>query len=165
MNDKALSPLRDEIARSVSGAAWHGPALLEAVARLSADEAARRRIPQAHSGWEIALHAGAWMEEVASRLRGNAPGDPARGDWPPVGQATAAAWTAVHAGIVSAHADLDEAMAAFPPGRLDEIVGGPAHDAPSGTGVTFAAMLHGVAQHNAYHAGQIVLLARAAEGE
>jgi len=30
-----------------------------------------------------------------------------------------------------------------------------------GTGVTYAAMLHGLAQHNVYHAGQIMILKRA----
>ena len=46
------------------------------------------------------------------------------------------------------------------PARLHESVG-PARDAPLGTGVTFYGMLHGLIQHDAYHAGQIVLLKRA----
>jgi len=34
-------------------------------------------------------------------------------------------------------------------------------DPPLGSGVPFEVMLHGLAQHNAYHAGQIALLRRA----
>jgi hypothetical protein len=164
MPDSTLSSLCDEIARSVHGEAWHGPALLEALARLTAGEASQRWIPAGHTAWEIALHASAWMGEVASRLRGMPPGEPARGDWPPVAQPTASAWEAVRSDIVASHAELERALAAFPAGRLGQIVGGAANDAPSGAGTTFAITLHGVAQHNAYHAGQIVLLGRAAGG-
>ena len=63
MPDSTLSSLRDEIARSVHGEAWHGPALLEALARLTAGEASQRWIPTGHTAWEIALHASAWMAE------------------------------------------------------------------------------------------------------
>jgi len=34
-------------------------------------------------------------------------------------------------------------------------------EAPLGTGTTFLVMLHGVAQHDAYHAGQMKLLRKA----
>ena len=54
----------------------------------------------------------------------------------------------------------EEALAALPPARLDAVVGGE-RDAPLGAGVTYRVMLHGVAQHDAYHGGQMSLLRRA----
>jgi hypothetical protein len=44
---------------------------------------------------------------------------------------------------------------------LDEPVG-MTRDAPLGTGFSYYVMLHGLAQHDAYHTGQIMLLKRAA---
>ncbi|HEU5170363.1 MAG TPA: hypothetical protein VFU46_07490 [Gemmatimonadales bacterium] len=44
--------------------------------------------------------------------------------------------------------------------RLDDVVGA-ARDAPTGSGVSCYVMLHGLAQHDAYHLGQISLLKRA----
>ena len=56
---------------------------------------------------------------------------------------------------------LDRTLASFPPAKLGDIVGGAERDAPTGTGVTYAAMLHGLAQHNAYHGGQVAMLRKA----
>jgi hypothetical protein len=48
-------------------------------------------------------------------------------------------------------------------GGLDEPVGRP-RDRALGTGDSYYVMLHGVAQHDAYHLGQVSLLKRAAGG-
>jgi hypothetical protein len=59
--------------------------------------------------------------------------------------------------LARAHAELVEAAAAFPPAELEQVVGDE-RDRPLGAGVSYAVMLHGLAQHHAYHAGQIALL-------
>ena len=51
------------------------------------------------------------------------------------------------------HEQLIAAVAAFPDSRLDEMVPG-----KEGSHYTFYYMLHGVVQHELYHAGQIALL-------
>ena len=43
--------------------------------------------------------------------------------------------------------------------RLDERAGSP-EELSAGGGVTYRVMLHGLAQHDAYHTGQIALLKR-----
>ncbi|HEX2093072.1 MAG TPA: DinB family protein [Longimicrobiaceae bacterium] len=156
-----IDALLDEIRRSVHGGAWHGPALGEALADASAAEAAARPLPGVHSIGEIALHAAGWMEEVAHRLAGGAPALPARGDWP-AGPEDEVGWERARGAVEAAHAALAAVLRDFPPGRLEEPVGGvEGHDPPLGTGLPYAAMLHGVAQHNAYHAGQVILLKQA----
>jgi hypothetical protein len=45
----------------------------------------------------------------------------------------------------------------FPEEKLDGTVGG-LREPSLGTGITFEAMVHGLAQHNAYHTGQIAIL-------
>lgn len=74
-----------------------------------------------------------------------------------------AAWRGARARLVAAEKKLQRALATFPPSRLGRVVGGE-RDAPLGTGVTYRVMLHGVAQHDAYHAGQVSLLRRALAG-
>jgi hypothetical protein len=51
------------------------------------------------------------------------------------------------------HEELVAAVAVLPDSRLDEVVPG-----KQGAHYTFYYMLHGVVQHELYHAGQIALL-------
>jgi uncharacterized damage-inducible protein DinB len=127
---------------------------------ISADQARSRPIRGAHSIIELVSHVTAWTLEVASRLRGNAPSVPAIGDWPPVGDEDVSSWDAVKRDLRAAHQQLLAVLAVFPADKLPVLVGA-GRDAPLGTGVTFAAMLLGLAQHTAYHSGQIALLKRA----
>ena len=151
--------LRDELRRSLHGPAWHGPALLEALADVSPREAQMRPLAGAHSIAELAFHTLAWMEEVTRRLGGAAPSLPARGDWPT--DDTAMPTVEAVRLLRLAGDTLDEALAGFPSARLSALVGGPDHDAPVGSGVSYAVMLHGLAQHNAYHGGQVAMLKKA----
>ncbi|MEO5617860.1 MAG: DinB family protein, partial [Candidatus Eisenbacteria bacterium] len=75
--------------RAWEGPSWHGPSVLEAVAGVSAAEAAARPIGASHSIGELVLHMATWKRAVTHRLGGRpyAPGDaenfpPFRaGDW------------------------------------------------------------------------------------
>ena len=150
-----ISTLAECLDRSVSGDAWHGPSLMSVLADVTPEEAGARPISGAHSILEIVLHVAAWMGEAASRLRGQPPAQPAQGDWPqPI------PWPDARARLHSAARELREGLAAFDESRLGDMVGA-AREAPLGTGVTFTVMLVGVAEHNAYHGGQIALLKRA----
>lgn len=158
MHGDTLDSLRDELRRSLHGPAWHGPALLEALCDVSPREAQARPLAGAHSIAELAFHALAWVEEVTRRLDGSAPSLPARGDWP----SDDAALPVVEAIRLLRQAGdvLDQALATFPASRLADIVG-TEPDAPVGSGVSYALMLHGLAQHNAYHGGQVAMLKKA----
>lgn len=153
--------IRDELQRAVHGPAWHGPCLLDAISGVDAAGAKARPVAGAHSIAEVAFHALAWLEEVSRRLDGSAPAEPERGDWPPAAELSDAGWSDVRKAITDVAAALDVKLSKLAPERLDAKVGYGDYDAPVGSGVTFAAMLHGVAQHTAYHGGQISLLKRA----
>jgi uncharacterized damage-inducible protein DinB len=155
-----IDPLLADLRRIYEGNAWHGPAVLNAIQDVTAAQAASRPIPAAHTIYELTHHIAAWIGETASRLQGNPPGMPADGDFPPrsftVDDAT---WSDVRARLERRQAELLEAVNAFDAGRLDEPVkpGNVNVDGP----VTYRALLSGIAQHSAYHAGQIVLLRKA----
>jgi hypothetical protein len=152
--------LLGDLRRAYGGDAWHGPALAELLRGVDATSAAAHPVPGLHSIWEIVLHAAGWAREVARRLQGHPPQVPAAGDWPAVADSGDAAWDAARADLAAAHAELERALAAFPEGRLGEPAGA-TRDAPLGTGVTFAGLVNGLLQHDAYHGGQIALLKQA----
>jgi hypothetical protein len=131
-------------------------------------EAAARPVAGAHSVWELTLHAAAWADEVAARCGGAPAGLPRAGDWPPVPEpAGETAWRGARAALDAARDRLLRAVAAVAPERLDRPVPradadrAQASDAALGVGDTLHGTIVGLAEHNAYHGGQIVLLRRA----
>jgi uncharacterized damage-inducible protein DinB len=152
--------LAEQVLLAYRGPAWHGASLAENLAGLTAADAAARPVAAGHSVWEIVLHTTAWTDEVRRRLEGGEPGVPVEGDWPGVADSSPEAWAHALERLGGAHEALAAAARRFPDARWSEQVG-QAHDAPLGTGVTCAAMISGLLQHDAYHGGQIGLLRRA----
>jgi uncharacterized damage-inducible protein DinB len=74
-------------------------------------------------------------------------------NFPPVTEPSEAAWRKTLADVRRVHEQLIKTVAALPDSRLDQMVPGK-EDAH----YTFYYMLHGVVQHELYHAGQIALL-------
>lgn len=156
--------LRSVLCRSYDGHSWHGPSLADVLDGVDARTALARPVPGAHSIWELTHHLMAWTREVTRRLDGEKPGEPREGDWPARDDGAdgdvEARWRAVRDELTAARGALLAAVAAFPPGRLDERVG-TSDDPAIGEQATFAGMLVGLAEHNAYHGGQITVLRRA----
>ncbi|HEX6370079.1 MAG TPA: DinB family protein [Longimicrobium sp.] len=148
--------LLDELRRAWDGDPWHGDPVRRVLQGITAQQAAARPLPHAHGIWELVLHMTSWTREVARRLRDRVAREPEDGDWPAPGTGDGE-WNAALDALARAHAALVDAVAAFPPAELEQTVG-EARDAALGAGVTYAVMLHGIAQHHAYHAGQIALL-------
>jgi uncharacterized damage-inducible protein DinB len=154
--------LIDLLQRTHDGDAWHGPSVMNALEGVTAQMAAARPIHGAHSIWEIALHIAGWRGEIRRRLEGAAAGLPPDGDWPSAPRRpTDAQWAAVLDGLRGSHAALVETVRTLDETRLDE----PVKDERSGelgTGASHYVTLHGIVHHDLYHAGQIVLLKKAA---
>ena len=151
---------RDILSAGASGDAWYGSSTADVLSGLDATSASRHVEGYAHSVWELLLHSTGWMEEVARRLEGHAPSPPPDGDWPAPGETTDGAWEQAQRRFRASAVNLGERMAAFDPARWTTMVG-ESREQALGTGVTYAAMVIGVIQHNAYHTGQMALLRRA----
>jgi uncharacterized damage-inducible protein DinB len=150
-----------DLRRIYEGNAWHGPGVLDAIDGVTAEQAAARPLRGAHTIHELTHHIAAWIGEVASRLQGNPPGMPVDGDFPPRPMTVdAAAWAEVRARLERRQAELMETVAGFDATRLDEAVDPKNRNDVTGP-VSYRALLSGLAQHSAYHAGQIVLLRKA----
>ena len=146
-----------ELERGHGNEPWHGPSRRAVLADITAEEAMRKPPGGGHSIWELVLHMRAWTREVARRARDLQWRVPEEGDFPAVGETTAAAWRAAVASLDTAHQELRAALRAFDPGRLDTTIQG-------GEGDTVRQMVHGIAQHDAYHTGQIMVLKKIHRG-
>jgi len=150
------SRIADQLRRAFYGSAWHGPALLELLQDVDAAAAAAKPLPKVHSIWELVLHVAAWDEAGLRRLSREKwqPTGPA--NFPPVTKATEAAWRKAVAATKRRHDRLVKTVAALPDSRLGDRVPGKRYD--------FYHMLHGIAQHELYHAGQIAILKKVQNG-
>jgi uncharacterized damage-inducible protein DinB len=152
-----ISRIVDQLEREHSGDAWHGSPLSSILQGVTHTQAAARPIPSAHSIWELVLHIAAWKNEARRRLSGAAAGDPLEGDWPQAGELTADRWTEAREHLEDAHRLLVSAVKAFPEPNLFTPTNDTRHDDTALT-ASYYELLHGIAQHDCYHAGQIAIL-------
>ena len=142
------------------GNPWFGNSSDTILGGITAAEATRRIAPGTHTIWEIVAHMTAWTEAVTARVRGAGAKAPDRGDWPEVKVTSDAAWTDALATLKKARTDL-----------LDEIEHTHEEDIQihvknysppfADTGISRAGTVAGLADHDAYHLGQIALIKRA----
>lgn len=152
-----IDHIKTQLERSIQGQSWHGPALLEILSDVSSEEASSRPIANAHTIWEILRHITANADLVRRRLEGDTNSLKPEEDWP----------TAPTAGdekrfkndimrMEQAHEQLFSLISALPSSRLHEPV------LPGFS--TVYVTLHGLVQHNLYHAGQMALLKKGIRG-
>ena len=129
---------------------WHGPNLRGSIRGLSAADATWRPGAGRHCIAEIAVHAAYWKYAVRRRLTGEKRGSFALvgSNWFPVEASySEQSWHKHVAMLQSEHRQLRDAVADLLakdlPGR------------PAGGKVTRLDLIHGIAAHDLYHAGQI----------
>lgn len=140
------------ILRSIAtGPAWYGPSVAQTLEGITADQAAARPVANAHSIWELLLHMDAWQVFTLRMCEGNPiPMLEGDADWPPVSDTSDAAWTAAKDAFAEHAQQLNACFATWDDAKLREAV--PGREFP------FKVLLHGIAHHNVYHAGQIGML-------
>jgi uncharacterized damage-inducible protein DinB len=136
---------------------WHGgPTPVGALRGVSAEQAAWTPASGRKSIWQLALHIAYWNYAVRRRLEGgsgerfarspaNFPGVPDRAD--------AGLWLADVALVKAEHERLAATIAKIPSSRYSTRL-------PDGKRWTIGELIVGIAQHDAYHTGQIQLIKR-----
>ena len=110
----------------------------------------------AHRIWDIVAHMAVWKAAVARWLTGDRtrPGDAE--DWRTITDTSADAWQRTLDELRTAHEKLSGELARLSDERLRERLW---EGMPS-----IYTVLHGIVQHDLYHAGQIALLKKMHEG-
>lgn len=148
-----LARIGDQLERAHRGNAWHGPALREILAGVGSSAAASRPVPGGHTIVELVVHVIAWQDEAVARLVGTGSHElPPERDWPRATEGDAA-WEALLRELDASHDRLQSAIRELSEDSLDRPV--PGHP------TTVYQLLHGVIQHNLYHAGQMAILKKA----
>jgi uncharacterized damage-inducible protein DinB len=148
--------IADQLRRAFDGSAWHGPALLEILADVDAAAAAARPIANVHSIWELVLHIAVWDRSGLVRLSGEKYQPTGEDNFPLVVKVAETAWRKTVLETKRTHKKLVKTVGALPDARLWDRVPGKRYD--------FYHLLHGIAQHELYHAGQIAVLKKACGG-
>lgn len=157
MPDRIAKLILENVQPRPGRGSWHGgPTAVGALRGVSAEQAAFTPAPGRKSIWQLALHIAYWKYAVRRRLEGGAgsrfPRTPA--NWPKVpSPADARAWSADVALLKREHELLVEVIAGIPLDRYGVQM-------PNGKRWTMGEMILGIAQHDAYHTGQIQLLKR-----
>ena len=148
----------DQLNRAFAGEAWHGPAVIEILEGITAQQAAAHPLAGGHSIWELALHITAWTRAGSRRLRGDRAQLTDAENFPAVTDSSERAWEEARRSIKQAPEELRSAILLLDDSRLDQ----PIIEGMSSIYVT----LHGIIQHSLYHAGQIAILKKAfSEGQ
>ena len=161
MSDPITRLLVENIQPRAGRRGWHGgPTPLGALRGVTAEQARWRPAPRRKSLWELAVHIAYWKYAVRRRLQGESGG--ARADRFPRQPANRArlpdpaddaAWRDDVALLRLEHERLLAAVAAIPPSSYDR-------KPPGGRQWTYGELIVGIAQHDAYHTGQIQLMKR-----
>ncbi|HVS21350.1 MAG TPA: DinB family protein [Pyrinomonadaceae bacterium] len=144
-----IERILDQLKRAYEGNAWHGPSIREALAGITAEQAHAQPLANAHSIWET----GSSHCSLGNVGRRRLEGDRAQinisspEDWPPADDTSEAAWEQAKAALDRGHQALVETITRVPESRLDE----PIFEGMSTVYIT----LHGVIQHDLYHAGRL----------
>jgi hypothetical protein len=161
-NKTALAALDTRLLRRIldegyGPGAWHGPDLKQALAGVPAKLAFWRPAPGRHNIAEIAIHHAYYAHAVLGQLAGGTPepfvleGD----DWFPLEDDSALTWPRILEVVATGQERLARLLA-----RID------AGDArPALPEEECLKLVLGIACHAVYHAGQVQLIKRLAEGQ
>ena len=144
--------IADQLRRIHDGDSWHGPSVRALLDQVSHSIAFQHPIPSAHSIAELVQHMTYWHRVVLRRLHGEEVNDH-EDDWREPVRKAAPGWRDLQADLEQSHHELVAQVVRLSEEQL--------YSAVPGQTIPIYDMLHGVVQHDAYHAGQIAILMRA----
>ncbi len=148
-----IERITQQLKAAVEGEAWHGPSVKETLQGVTTEQAQAKPIAGAHSIWEIVLHISGWMKVAVPRMQGIKTTQPEQGDWPAIKNSTVPDWNQTLEEMQKNYQELMTAISKL----SEEDLTKPVLDIPNYIYV----LLHGIIQHNLYHAGQIAVLRKA----
>ena len=142
--------IADQLHSLYYGPSWLGPSVAAVVGGIDDQQASKHPISSAHSVLELTMHITAWLRIARERLSAVDRRDASdEENWP----AATVAWEKAKQDLKQEVDELERAILSFSEDRLNEM-------APAGEPQSYYSLLHGVIQHTAYHAGQMVVLGK-----
>ena len=144
-----ISRLFDQLYK---GPSWIDVNIVSVLQRVTAKQAATRVLQNCNTIWEITNHLISWRENILQRIQGNIVASPTDNYFRPIADSSEEAWKTTLTKLESTQHSWMDLLNTFDPSHLDTI-----HPT---TEFTCYELAHGIMQHDSYHLGQIVLLAK-----
>jgi hypothetical protein len=149
---RGIEGIIDQLQRSLEGDSWQGASIREILEGVNAKEAIAHPVPNGHSICELVYHVTVWVRAVHLRVLWKVTELQGEADWPPVRDTSENAWAAAFEDLRRTQSELIVTLKALSDFDLNTLVPNRDYDRSH--------LLHGLTQHNAYHAGQMALLKR-----
>lgn len=149
METKRIAKLFDDL---YHGNPWLDVTLTGTLSTITAEKAAMKPKPEANSIWEITNHLIAWRENVLQRISGKTMTTPPHNYFLPVEDTSETAWKSALEKLETSQKQWKSFLGAMKDDELSGIY--------QANGHTHYEHIHGIIQHDAYHLGQIVLIAK-----
>ena len=144
------------LTQTFDGKAWHGPSFMDVLQDVDKEQASERPIEVRHTIWEIVNHCSYWMEVATiASLNEKIPDTKSTEDWPKMGK-TDEDWIKAQDRLKNAYEKLVNSIKGLNEALLTQKIHGSYNGKLYTT--TYRKVLHGISDHNTYHAGQIAIL-------
>lgn len=134
------------------GYPWLGVNIKSTLKGITAQKASTRYLANCNSIWEIVNHLISWKINVLQRLRGEVITTPDNNYIEEITNTSEEAWQATIIRLEEVHHEWLDYLKALDEADFDKTY--------PPNGMTYYEHIHGIIQHDAYHLGQIVLLAK-----
>ena len=149
---REVNRILEQYDRALHGGAWHGDSVWEILAKVPSEAAFQRLSPGSHTIWELVSHMTFWETAVYRRLKKLPPESEVELNFPAMPEPSVEHWAQALEQFRRSNRDFRQTVAELKESQLDHLLSPPRY--------TVYVEVHGVIQHNLYHAGQIALLAR-----
>jgi uncharacterized damage-inducible protein DinB len=135
------------------GDPWIGVNLMDTLKNLSPEQASKKISPQWNSIWEIVNHITSWRQNVLLRVQGKLIESPADNYFSAITDTSETAWIDTLQRLKDTQHQWTAFVENFNEDDFENIY--------QPNGGSYYEHIHGIIQHDAYHLGQVVLLAKA----
>ena len=155
MQGQECARIQAQFRHNFDGPAWHGPALWEILDKIPAENRSNRLGEKGNAIAELVAHLTAWRVFAIKKLEGDETYDvEGSRNFPGLSNLDEMRWKVLLTDLKSSQERLLTLLQGMPDSKLKEVVPGREY--------SFYYLLHGIIQHDLYHAGQIVLLNKVA---
>jgi uncharacterized damage-inducible protein DinB len=134
------------------GDPWIDVNINDTLKNISAEKAQKRIMPHSNSIWEIVQHLISWRQNVIQRLKGIQMVTPAHNYFEIIENKSTTDWNKTLKALAVTNKEWIEFLETFKTTNFDKIY--------AANEMTFYEHIHGILQHDAYHLGQIVMIAK-----